>query len=44
MRTVVALVLVACAGVMPAHADDLTLDAARQRSFRRDAPCAPTRC
>jgi glc operon protein GlcG len=30
MRTVVALVLVACAGVMPAHADDLTLDAARQ--------------
>jgi uncharacterized protein GlcG (DUF336 family) len=30
MRTVVAALLVACAGVLPAHADDVTLDAARQ--------------
>ncbi len=30
MKPILAALLVACAGVMPAHADDLTLDAARQ--------------
>jgi uncharacterized protein GlcG (DUF336 family) len=30
MRTILAALLVACAGVLPAHADDLTLGAARQ--------------
>lgn len=30
MKTILTALLVACAGVVPAHADDLTLDAARQ--------------
>ncbi len=40
MKTLVAALLVACAGVMPAHADDLTLDAARQAMAAATATAA----
>ena len=40
MKTLVAALLVACAGVMPAHADDLTLDAARQAMAAATAAAA----
>jgi glc operon protein GlcG len=40
MKTLVAALLVACAGVVPAHADDLTLDAARQAMTAATAAAA----
>ncbi len=40
MKTFFALLLVACAGVMPARADDLTLDAARQSMRAASAAAA----
>jgi glc operon protein GlcG len=40
MKTLVAALLVACAGVTPAHADDLTLDAARQAMTAATAAAA----
>jgi glc operon protein GlcG len=40
MKTLVAALLVACAGIVPAHADDLTLDAARQAMAAATAAAA----
>jgi len=40
MKTFVAALLVACAGIVPAHADDLTLDAARQAMAAATAAAA----
>ncbi|MGD9906017.1 MAG: heme-binding protein [Vicinamibacterales bacterium] len=40
MKTVVATLIVACAGIVPAHADDLTLDAARQAMAAATATAA----
>ena len=40
MKTIFAALFVACAGVMPAHADDLTLDAARQAMAAATAAAA----
>lgn len=40
MKTFVAALFVACAGIVPAHADDLTLDAARQAMAAATAAAA----
>ena len=40
MKTLIAALLVACAGARPAHADDLTLGAARQAMAAATAAAA----